>query len=136
MSETALRDERRVLVCGGREYADREELYETLDSFHETRPFAALIHGAARGADTLAGEWARERGVPEITRPADWQRHGRAAGPIRNHEMLRESLDLVVAFPGGRGTAHMVRIAIEAGLQVLIVNAGASQEERSNGNPP
>jgi len=52
--------------------------------------------------------------------PAEWDKFGRRAGPLRNEQMLREGKpDVVVAFPGGRGTAHMVRIAKEAGIDVL-----------------
>ena len=81
-----------------------------------------LIHGAARGADSLAGEWASTRAVPVKIFPADWQTHGRSAGHIRNAQMLREGKpDLVVAFPGGRGTADMVAKANAAGITVKLI---------------
>jgi hypothetical protein len=61
-------------------------------------------------------------GVPVSAHPADWFSHGKAAGPIRNQEMLAmEAPALVVAFPGGRGTADMVRRARKAGVDVLEV---------------
>src|SRR5216684_4086692 len=68
--------------------------------------------GGATGADQFAMEWAATK--PEIKRyvcHADWETHGRAAGPIRNEKMLTWKPDLVVAFPGGVGTADMVRRA-------------------------
>jgi hypothetical protein len=111
----------RVLVCGGRNYDDACQMSICLAAIHKHGAgISEVIHGAARGADTLAGEWAKARGIPVLVYPADWEKHGRAAGPRRNEQMLREGKpDLVVAFPGGRGTAHMVRIAKEAGVKVL-----------------
>lgn len=106
---------KRVLVCGGRNYADRARVYKVLD---ELRP-SVVIHGAARGADTLAANWAYTRGVEQLPFPADWEAHGRGAGPRRNAKMLAEGKpDLVVAFPGGNGTADMVARSRRAGVQV------------------
>jgi hypothetical protein len=108
----------RVLVCGGRDYSDRETLFSTLDRLGVT----AIITGGARGADSLAERWTYERGVPVERYEADWRRHGSAAGPIRNQEMLDQGHpDLVLAFPGGRGTADMVRRARAAGVRVAEV---------------
>lgn len=70
----------------------------------------------------LARGWAAERTLPYMTFPANWDRFGKAAGPIRNKWMLEYGQpDLVVAFPGGKGTAHMVKIATEAGVAVRII---------------
>lgn len=77
-----------------------------------------VIHGAASGADQLAGAWARANGIRELAEPADWKRHGKAAGFIRNKAMLDMGPDYVIAFPGGRGTAMMVEIARRAGVEV------------------
>jgi predicted Rossmann-fold nucleotide-binding protein len=110
----------RVLVCGGRDYADRDRLNTELDRLRQERGFCLVIAGGARGADTLAEEWAKNRGVPCDVYRADWEGLGRKAGPIRNERMLREGQpELVIAFPGGRGTAHMTRIAREAGVEVI-----------------
>jgi hypothetical protein len=109
----------RVLICGGRDYQDWG-VYDHLDRIHSARPFSSVITGGARGADLLAGYWAERRGIPSDIYPADWAGHGRAAGPIRNQKMLDEGKpDLVVAFPGGRGTADMVRRARKAGVAVI-----------------
>jgi len=85
----------------------------------------------------MAGDWAVERGVECLQYPADWEKLGRAAGPIRNEQMLREGKpDLVVAFPGARGTAHMVRIAREAGVRVIEIAADAGRlTDRSKETP-
>src|ERR1700677_825377 len=98
----------KVLVCGGRDFLDKQFVFKSLDAVHAEIPIAVLVHGNARGADTIGKEWAEAH--PEIIikcYPADWAKHGKAAGFIRNAQMLTESPDLVVAFPGGNGTKHM-----------------------------
>lgn len=111
---------RRVLVCGGRDFKDSAFLQRELDKLNKLHSFEVLIEGDARGADRLAGEWAVSRGIENLKFPADWKKHGRAAGPIRNQRMLEEGKpDLVVAFPGGRGTENMARQAGQRGLPVV-----------------
>lgn len=106
-------------MCGGRDYDDAKRISEILVPLPKDD---TLIHGAARGADRLAGRiWkALGRTLPEEY-PADWKRHGKAAGPIRNQQMLDTGIDLVVAFPGGAGTADMVGRAKKAGVKVVEV---------------
>lgn len=118
----------RVLVCGGRDFDDAALLEQTLNDIHSERRISTIIHGAARGADTFAGIWARTRvasgPVLEISCPAHWKLHGKGAGPIRNNYMLTvHKPDLVVAFPGGNGTADMVRRAKAAGVPVREISA-------------
>lgn len=108
-----------VLVCGGRDYSDHSCVYETLDSIHREAPITKLVTGGARGADTLAQDWATLRNVTNTIYMADWARYPRAGGIIRNQQMLaQEHPTLVVAFPGGRGTADMVRRSRSAGVTV------------------
>lgn len=111
----------RILVCGGRDYADRDRLYGVLDDLLKASGyFDCVISGMARGADRLAAEWADARKVPLAPFPADWNKHGRAAGPIRNQQMLDDGKPtLVIAFPGGRGTADMVRRSKAADVRVM-----------------
>lgn len=115
----------RVVACGGRAFSNRMLLDLQLDSIHAERGIAVLIDGGASGADQMAREWAqRTPGVETMTFRARWREHGRAAGPIRNQRMLDcVRPDLVVAFPGGRGTADMVRRATAAGVEVIRVRA-------------
>jgi hypothetical protein len=83
-----------------------------------------VIHGDARGADRLAGEIANAAGIPVESYPADWVKHGRAAGPIRNQLMLDVAKpDVVLAMPGGNGTADMVRRAKAAGVAVVVITS-------------
>jgi hypothetical protein len=111
----------KVLVTGGRGLSNCTLLFATLDHLHADHAFTTLIHGGASGADRLAGEWATSRGIPVEDYPADWQRYGLAAGPIRNQQMLDEKPDMVVAFPGGRGTADMVRRVRQARIELVVV---------------
>lgn len=110
----------RVLVCGGRDFNDGRHLCRVLDTLHQKSRFSVVIHGAQRGADFLAGRWAKAHGIAVDPYKAEWTHLGRAAGPIRNRRMLEEGRpDLVVAFPGGSGTANMVRQARGAGVKVI-----------------
>lgn len=111
----------RVIVCGGRTFDDSVVAYRFLDMLHAIHKFQLVIHGASRGADTLADNWAYARHVNVAKFPALWKVHGnRKAGPIRNAQMLSEgSPDLVIAFPGGGGTRDMKRQADAAGVTVI-----------------
>lgn len=123
--------EQRVLVCGGRDYDDREQLFRILDAAHQANPIICLIHGAARGADTLAADWALERDVLCNAYPADWDRDGRAAGPIRNRKMLEVGKPhMVIAFAGGKGTANMIEQAEAAKIPVVRVRRLANNRAR------
>jgi predicted Rossmann-fold nucleotide-binding protein len=108
-----------VLVCGGRTYNNKETIYEVLSSIHKDKSITVLIHGAAKGVDTIAGYWARENNIKEKQYPALWNTYGKAAGSIRNQKMLDDNkVDLIVAFPGGKGTADMVERAKKANIEV------------------
>jgi hypothetical protein len=109
----------RVLVCGGRRYRDWRRVREVLRTIHDAMPIEMIIHGCAAGADALAERWAHLAGVPQAGFAAEWELHGKAAGPLRNQRMLDEGKpDLVVAFPGGAGTADLVRRAEAAGIEI------------------
>jgi hypothetical protein len=109
-----------VLVCGGRDYTDRERIYKLL-TFNREK-IGVIVHGGAAGADTLAGDWAAANSVACMRVPAEWGKFGKKAGFIRNEKMLSLAKpDLVVAFPGGVGTAMMVRLAKQAGVRVIEV---------------
>jgi hypothetical protein len=116
----------RVIVCGGRDYNDRERVFAALDAANARRNISVLRHGACRdkrtkelkGADRWADEWGSERGVEVQRFEADWDRLGPRAGPMRNQEMADAGADACIAFPGGRGTADMVRRAIAARIVV------------------
>lgn len=110
----------RALVCGGRNYQDRERVYAVLDKLHADAGIDAIIQGGARGADSLASDWADTHAVRNQQFDADWENQGSFAGPARNQRMLDEgNPDVVIAFPGGRGTANMVEKAKRRGVKVI-----------------
>lgn len=111
-------------MCGGRDFFDHRYLYEVLDRLVVQAEAAGLtpffINGGASGADGLSVLYATARGYEYEVFHADWKKFGKAAGPMRNMEMLQKGKpDVVVAFEGGRGTANMVRLAKEAGVKVF-----------------
>lgn len=91
-----------------------------------------VVHGAAPGADTIAEEVALEFLAYAEPHPADWETHGKAAGPLRNQEMLDSGIDGVIAFKDGfdlsmgkGGTEDMCRRALRAGKPVTLVSAAS-----------
>jgi hypothetical protein len=117
-----------LLVCGGRHYRNAEAVRMVLDAALRSGP-VTIIQGGARGADKLAREWADDRAVECITFAAEWDRDGTMAGPIRNQRMLVEGKpDMVLAFPGGNGTANMIRKAQAA--RVLVVRFPPTGDNR------
>lgn len=112
----------RALVCGGRDFTDIDAVFGTLDFIHKTRSLSVVIEGDARGVDRMAGRWARLNQIRNDKFPANWELYGKSAGYRRNSEMLEDGKpNLVVAFPGGKGTAMMIRLAEEAGVEVVKV---------------
>jgi hypothetical protein len=143
----------KILVCGGRDYADVKrtkgspdeepletrlklaqyryvhDVLNTLVMEYSTERLLddnwlptdiTIISGCARGADSAAIDFAAVNFCKLEEYPANWEKHERLAGPIRNKQMLDEGRpDLVVAFPGGRGTANMVSQALAAGVKVI-----------------
>lgn len=128
------REDMRLLVCGGREFDDVPWLWRLLDEINQRRidehgdGIRCLIDGgqvkkrkdgSLVGADHWAFEWANARNVPSLRFHADWNAHGRSAGPKRNRRMQIEGKPThVLAMPGGNGTADMVSVAVAAGIPI------------------
>jgi ribA/ribD-fused uncharacterized protein len=109
-----------ALICGGRNFDDVEFIIPRLNAAREECGFDFVITGGAAGADTIGDLWRVESGLDGKVYPADWNRFGKRAGPLRNVQMLEEGKpDFVIAFPGTSGTAHMVDIAAQAGVCVI-----------------
>jgi hypothetical protein len=109
----------KVLVCGGRDYNDYDQVVSVLN---DVKGITLIIQGDARGADTLGKRYGLDNGIPVDCYPALWNQYGKRAGYLRNQQMLDDGQpDLVVAFPGGRGTAMMIRIAEEQGFDVTVI---------------
>lgn len=115
----------RVLVCGSRDWEDEGIIFTVLLGLLGKHP--TLIHGAARGADRIAGIISVDLyGKENVeTYPAKWEEHGKAAGVIRNQQMLDAKPDVVYAFNDNlaesKGTADMVRRAKKAGIPVYVI---------------
>jgi len=130
----------KILVCGSRVWTSVEIVERHLRAaaaHHHLHPIV-VIHGGAAGADTIAGDVALERGWMVVKKLADWARHGRSAGPIRNREMLDLKPDLVLAFATpsldlSRGTLDTVTEARKRGIPVRIVEAYLGGVEKSGG---
>lgn len=139
-----------VLICGDRRWADyrcprcekslwpcpscttsnkglNEAIKREIEAHGLDPEKDVIMHGAAKGADKIAGEWGDKLGFKTISFPANWDVYGRGAGPVRNKQMLNEHPDLVLAFHRdialSKGTKHMIRIATEAGVKVEVFNA-------------
>lgn len=110
---------KRILVCGGRDYTDQRRVFEILDKALDAFKEVFIIQGGANGADLCAKMWAESRGIKYDEYPADWAKLGKRAGFVRNVQMLNEGKpDLVIAFPGGKGTRMMIDLANKANVNV------------------
>lgn len=131
------------LVTGGRDFDDLGFTFKTMDKIVREKmeiyveasppqftPRPLIVHGGAKGLDSLVAKWAKNRGHAVMAVPALWDALGKGAGIIRNQQMLDwVKPDWVVAFPGGTGTMDMVRRATAARLSVLQAQPGKEEAE-------
>ena len=115
----------RLLVCGSRYWINREAILKKLRTYPKN---TVLIHGACKGADSLAASIGRELGFDTISFPADWARYRKGAGPIRNQQMLDEGKPThVIAFhenlANSAGTKDMINKAMNVGLTVDLITS-------------
>jgi len=119
----------KVIIAGSRDFTDDEQLRAAIaDAGFE---ILAVISGGARGVDALGEKWAEENGIPVKVFPADWDLHGKAAGPIRNREMA-EAADALIALWDGesRGTKNMINTARKKGLKTHIHRTDQTRTDR------
>jgi hypothetical protein len=111
----------KVIVAGSRGFNDYEFLKQRLDFLLSKTPYPLIVSGAARGADQLGERYAKERGLPYQQFPAEWNKYGKMAGPLRNQQMVNYA-DALVAFWNGksRGTKNVIELAQKHHLQVRI----------------
>lgn len=108
-----------VAVCGGRDYPHQDKVWSALDALHDVLGPFRVVTGDAAGVDHHTHTWALARGVPCLRVRADWARHGKAAGGLRNQQILdTHRPDHLIAYPGGPGTADMRQRAETAGIPV------------------
>jgi hypothetical protein len=99
----------KILICGGRDYQRDDRIEEVINKLNQ---YDCIIQGGGTGADSWAKFYAEKRGLCVIEVKANWAKYGNAAGPIRNKWMLDYcNPDKVIAFPGGKGTENMIKLA-------------------------
>ena len=118
----------RILFCGDRNWISYRVIADVMANLKPD----VVIEGEAKGADSIAADVADYFGIPVLRFPAQWERYGAAAGPIRNTQMLKEGIpDLVVAFHddihSSKGTRNMVEQAKKNGIQVYVYNSKGEQ---------
>ena len=118
----------RILVTGSREWTDEFAIDREFGSLlrrigREAYPEFVVVHGAAKGLDTIAANMAAHYRLRAEAHPADWTTHGKRAGPIRNQAMVDLGADICLAFPTASsvGTWDCVRRANRAGIRVIVV---------------
>ena len=109
----------KTIIAGSREGITKEQVYKTIkDSEFD---ISAVLCGEARGVDAYGKQWALEKGIEVISYPADWDKYGKAAGPIRNKLMAENAEALIAVWDGySRGTSHMINLARSMGLEVYV----------------
>ena len=121
-----------VLVCGSRHFRGDPRVFRVLDKLDAERQVDVLVCGGATGVDAAATRWAERRGVQIASFPVPdqrWRREGLKAGPQRNRLMLKLNPELVVAFPGGKGTSDRRKAAREAKVTVLWFESWSAVED-------
>lgn len=114
-----MRGNLRIVVTGGRNYQDAEGVWEVLNLL---RPLEVAHGKCPTGVDSFTADWCRMSGTPVQEFPANWERYGRSAGPLRNTTMLFQfKPNLVVVFPGGAGTRSCLEYAKKYLLPVVLV---------------
>ena len=114
----------RCIIAGGRDFTDYDLLVRSMEDFINEHGLPSfIISGCARGADTLGERFAKDVGIEVIRYPADWEKHGKRAGPLRNIEMANNAESLVAFHDkNSKGTAHMISEAQKRSLIVKVVN--------------
>lgn len=110
----------RTIIAGGRDFVPTNDDWSILDTLKDSIPITEVISGHAKGADSFGEAWADRNEIPLKIFLPDWDKYGKRAGFLRNIEMAKEA-DALVAFPGGRGTAMMLKIAQEYGLKIEVI---------------
>lgn len=119
----------RLIIAGSRTLTDKEWVFKTLDNLCEDMHIDFILCGLANGIDILGKEWGESKGITVVDFPADWKGLGRAAGPIRNLEMLNADATHLIAIQdcrintnGTNGTNHMIKISKAKKICVQVVN--------------
>lgn len=111
----------KVIVAGSRHFNNKNFIWDIIDN--SPFPITELVHGCAKGVDTIAGEWALHNKISVKEFPANWEKYGKGAGPVRNMEMAKYADALIaIIFENSRGTMNMIQTALKLGLHVFVIN--------------
>lgn len=116
----------RLLICGSRFWKNKQLIKTVLQEILYNSVIECIVEGEAKGADSMGRELAEELGIPVLKFPADWQHHGKAAGYIRNQQMIIEAKpDFILAFhndiTNSKGTKDMIKQAIKYKIPYRII---------------
>lgn len=111
-----------IMISGGRRYFDTGVINRTMNQLLKEFGSFTVLTGGASGADNLVAHWADEHNIQKITIKAEWDLYKHAAGPIRNKKMIEMKPNLVILFPGGKGTLSAGNLAREAGIPVRVID--------------
>lgn len=112
----------KTIIAGCRDFTNYPHLKQTVDEFRKTNTITEIVSGGARGADAMGEQYAVEYNIPLKIYPADWEKHGRAAGPIRNRHMAEYGDQLIAIWDGkSRGTKNMIDNMHKLGKPVYII---------------
>jgi hypothetical protein len=115
----------KVIIAGGRDYNDYQYLEYMCEEILQGRFNIEIVSGGANGADKLGEQFALENSYPVTRFPADWNLHGKKAGPLRNIQMAEYADELIAFWDGkSKGTKHMIDEATRQGLIVNVVKYG------------
>ncbi len=123
--ENTIGDGSKVIIAGSRSFADYEKLRSVCDSIFPNQysePRISILSGTSSGSDSLGERYANERGYTLYRYPANWKQYGKAAGPIRNRQMVEDADAAIVFWDGqSRGTKNLIEQANKQGLIVRII---------------
>jgi hypothetical protein len=117
----------KVIIAGGRDYVFTTSDIQLLNRLRIQIPITEVVSGGARGADHCGEEWANKHNIPIKLFPANWDKHGKAAGAKRNKQMAQYA-DAVILFPGGRGTDCMFELAGEEKIKIFDYRHGEDND--------
>ena len=113
----------KIIIAGSRNMVPIKEDWALLDRLLLEMAITEVVSGCAKGADTFGEEWADDQKLPVKKFPAEWDKYGRAAGPIRNKQMAKYADGLVAfRFKNSKGTTNMIKQARERGLKVVVID--------------
>ncbi|MEW8308185.1 MAG: SLOG family protein [Candidatus Thiodiazotropha endolucinida] len=119
----------RIIVAGCRN-ASKTDVNRALSSCEWIGFASAIVSGTARGADQYGEDWAKEHAIDIQHYPADWKKHGKKAGPLRNEEMAKNAEGLIAVWDGqSRGTKSMIELASKYGLRICVYRVDTNMIE-------